>query len=276
MSIAPIETVIPESHLVFFAPHFDDFALSLGGYVYELKARGLLASKRFHILLLFARSNYLARDGLTNFDASLPRLQQATGIRLLEDLGCLDELLGEHAYRYELFGEQECFVRGKAMADSPLEFPHGMYPDFTPQDRQIFQRMQERVRLWATQTDTALLFPAAIKEHIDHFIVREAGLTIARQLGRSAQARFYFVEDKPYAGIQTPAEAGRLEQFVYENLLETRLYPTHPQAVVDLVFKHYPSQVEDVYRQGVLQRARQLQDTYNLSDPVECLYAFQP
>jgi hypothetical protein len=95
-------------------------------------------------------------------------------------------------------------------------------------------------------------------------------------LDRAARASFYFIEDKPYAGIQTPAEAGRLEQFVGDNHLETRLYRTHPQAVVDLVFKHYPSQVEDVYRQGVLQRARQLQDIYNLSDPVECLYAFQP
>jgi hypothetical protein len=276
MYIPSIQEIIPETNLIVFTPHFDDFPLSLGGYVLELKARGLLASKQFHILLLFARSNYLARDGLANFDSSLARLQQATGIRLLEDLECLDELLGEHSYRYELFGEQECFVRGKAMADSPIEFPHGMYADFTPEDRQIFKRMQERVRRWAGQPDTALLFPAAIKEHIDHFIVREAGLTIARQLGRSARASFYFIEDKPYAGIQTPAEVDRLEQFVGENHLETRLYPTHPQAVVDLVFKHYPSQVEEVYRQGVLQRARQLQENYNLSDPVECLYAFRP
>ncbi len=80
-----------------------------------------------------------------NFDSSLPRLQQATGIRLLEDLCCLDELLGE----------QECFVRGKAMSDSEMEFPHGVNTDFTEEDHQIFQRMQERVRWWTTQPDTA-------------------------------------------------------------------------------------------------------------------------
>jgi len=275
VNIVPIDQLIPQSRLVAFMPHYDDFALSLGGYVLELKAQGLLETKQFHILLLFARSNYLARTGEANYDTSLARLQKATGIRLLEDLNCLNELLGEHRYRYEICAERECFVRGKAMADSRMEFPHGTYADFTPEDEAIFRRMQQRVRFWASQPEAALLFPTAIKEHIDHFLVREAAITVAQKLDASTRARFYFIEDKPYAGIRTPSEGQRLEEFISENQLAPRLYRTHPQVVVDLVFRHYPSQVEDVYRQGVLQRAGELQEQFALPVPVECLYTFR-
>jgi hypothetical protein len=73
-------------------------------------------------------------------------------------------------------GEPECFLRAKAMAEGEMEFPHGMYADFSEQDTAIFERLKGRVRGWAAQEDTALVFPLAIKEHIDHFITREAGL----------------------------------------------------------------------------------------------------
>jgi hypothetical protein len=272
MPLTPIQQVIPETRVVVFAPHYDDFLLGLGGYVLELKARDLFSTKRFHILLLFSRSNYQAGSGPANFDSSLDRIKLATGRRLLEDLECLDELLGPHLYRYELLGERESFVRGKAMADSEMEFPHGMYPDFTPEDSEIFTRLQALVRRWAGQEDTALVFPLAIKEHIDHFLAREAAITTARDLGSRAKARFYFAEDKPYAGIQTPEEAARIASWVEQNGLIPRLYPTHPAAVVDLAFKHYTSQVEEVYRQGVLERALALQDQYGFAVPAEQLF----
>ena len=236
----------------------------------------MLASKRFHILQIFTRSNYQAGSGAANFDTSLERVKFATGRRLLEDLDCLDELLGEHHYRYELLGERECFLRDKVMADSEMEFPHGMYADFNEQDRQIFARLQARVQGWASQPDTALVFPLAIKEHIDHFLTREAGITVARQLGRQAKARFYFQEDKPYAGIQTAEEAARIERFIEDNGLLPRLYPSHPEAIVELAFKHYTSQVEEVYRKGVMQRAAGLQTLYGLEQPADRLFAFEP
>jgi LmbE family N-acetylglucosaminyl deacetylase len=276
MELLPIQNVIPETHIVAFAPHYDDFLLGLGGYVLELKAQGLLHTKHFHILLIFGRSNYQAGSGAGNYDTSLERLKLATGRRLLEELDCLDELLGEHSYRYELRGERECMVRGKAFADSEMEFPHGMYADFTDQDRAIFSRLQALVQSWAGHRDTALVFPLAIEEHIDHFLVREAGILAVRTSPVPPQASFYFVEDKPYAGIQTPAEAARAAQIVDENRLLARLYRSHPQEVVNLAFKHYLSQVEDVYRKGVLQRAAELQSLYGLGQPAEQLFAYDP
>ena len=275
MSLLHVEKVIPESNIVVFAPHYDDFLLGIGGLVLELKARDLLSSKKFHILLIFSRSNYQARSEVANFDTSLERVKYATGKRLLEDLDCLDELMGERQYRYELLGERECFLRAKIPADSEMEFPHGMYPDFSEQDTLIFERLRGHVRSWASQEDTALVFPLAIKEHIDHFITREAGIVVAEELGNQAKASFYFQEDKPYAGIQTEAEASRIAEFVQVNRLQPRPYQYNPEKVVELAFKHYTSQVEEVYRKGVMERAEQLRMLYGVDEPCDRLYAYK-
>ncbi|WP_298351074.1 hypothetical protein [Runella sp.] len=255
MKIYPIQEIIPEKHIVVFSPHFDDVLFMLGGYILELKKAGLLDTKHFHVNLLFSRSNYQAGSGSANFDTSLERIKLATGNRIIEDQQCNNELLGAFNYVYQIIGEDECFTRGKAMADSEMEFPHGMYEDFSPADELIFERMKQRVIQWASHEDTALIFPMAIKEHIDHFITREAGLEVAKELGDKAKARFYFQEDKPYGGIATREELGRIEDFIYQNQLESRLYAYDPQAIIDLAFKHYISQVEEVYKSGILARA---------------------
>ncbi|AZN43056.1 hypothetical protein [Paenibacillus albus] len=198
----PIDEVIPERNIVVISPHYDDFLFFLGGYVLELAEQGLLHTKSFRIVNVFSRSNYLAHTGSGNFDASLDRVKLATGKRLLEDLGCIDELLGPYSYGYELLGENECFTRGKQLADSEMEFPHGMYADFTEQDHAIFARMVARTKAWAALPDTALVFPLAFKEHIDHFIVREAAAAVAQELVGEARATFYFQEDKPYGALR--------------------------------------------------------------------------
>jgi hypothetical protein len=255
VKIYPIQKIIPEKHIVVFSPHFDDVLFMLGGYILELKKAGLLDTKHFHVNLVFSRSNYQAGSGSANFDTSLERIKLATGNRIIEDQMCNNELLGAFNYVYQIIGEDECFTRGKAMADSEMEFPHGMYEDFTPTDELIFKRMKKRVIQWASHEDTALIFPLAFKEHIDHFITREAGLVVANELGYKAKARFYFQEDKPYGGIATREELGRIEDFIVQNKLESRLYAYDPQAIIDLAFKHYISQVEEVYQSGILGRA---------------------
>ncbi|WP_308639618.1 hypothetical protein [Paenibacillus silvisoli] len=271
----PIEAVIPERNIIVISPHYDDFLFFLGGYVVELKERGLLPAKRFRIVNVFSRSNYLAHTGSGNFDASLDRQKLATGKRLLEDLNCIDELLGPFNYGYELLGEHECFTRGKQLANSEMEFPHGMYGDFTEQDHGIFARMVARTKEWAALPDTALVFPLAYKEHIDHFIVREAALEAAKELGGEAKAAFYFQEDKPYGGIATVEEAARIEAWVESNRLEKRAYRHHPGTVVELAFKHYASQVDEVYRTGVLNRAVILSTQYGTETPCDQLYRFR-
>jgi hypothetical protein len=49
----------------------------------------------------------------------------------------MNELLGAFNYVYQIF-EDECFARGKKMADSGMEFPRGMYEDFSRKDELIW------------------------------------------------------------------------------------------------------------------------------------------
>ena len=270
--LTPINELIPESNIVVFSPHFDDFLFMLGGYVTELKKSSLLATKNFHILLIFSRSNYLAGTGNNNFDNSLNRIKLATGKRLLEDQECIDMLLGKFNYRYELLGENECFTRGKSYANSDMEFPHGMFADFDDQDRQIFERTKQKIRFWSALKDTALIFPMAFKEHIDHFIVREAAIGVAKESGPERKAAFYFQEDKPYGGIATTDEHKRIASFINENKLQPRTYACDPEIVIDYAFKYYISQVEEVYKTGIRERATFLQGSMHSDRPCDRIY----
>lgn len=274
LSLCPIKDVIPETNIVVFSPHYDDFLFMLGGYVMELQKQDLLQTKNVHILLVFSRSNYLAGTGTNNFDTSLDRLKLATGKRLLEDMGCIDALLGPCNYRYELLGEYECFLRGKSYADSEMEFPHGMYDDFSEQDQVIFERMKQRIRHWAQQPDTALIFPTAFKEHIDHFIVREAAIEVAKEGSSKHNAAFYFQEDKPYGGIATEAEKARIASFVTTNNLQPKTYQYDPEAMIDKAFTYYISQVEEVYKTGIRNRAAFLQQEMKSAAACDRIYKF--
>ena len=91
--LTPVSELIPESNIIVFSPHFDDFLFMLGGYVIELQKSSLLVTKNFHVLLIFSRSNYLAGTGNNNFDSSLDRIKLATGKRLLEDMECMMTLM---------------------------------------------------------------------------------------------------------------------------------------------------------------------------------------
>lgn len=255
MKITPIADIIPEKNIIVLSPHYDDVLFMLGGYILNLKKAGILGTKSFKIKLIFSRSNYQVGEGSANFDSSLERVQHATGIRLIEDQNCNDELFGEFGYSYELLGERECFVRGKSMAEGEMEFPRGMYEDFNEEDIEVFERMKQRFENYAMSADTAIILPMAIREHIDHFITREAAITIAKRLGASAKARFYFQEDKPYGGLASEIELERIEGFVNSNQLRSKWYSYEPEAIVDLAFKHYVSQVEEVYKIGVRNRA---------------------
>jgi len=268
----PVSELIPESNIIVFSPHFDDFLFMLGGYVIELQKQSLLATKSFHILLIFSRSNYLAGTGNNNFDSSLDRIKLATGKRLLEDMECMDALLGKFNCKYELLGEDECFTRGKNFADSEMEFPHGMYDDFNEQDWQIFERMKQRIQRWSQLKDTALIFPIAFKEHIDHFIVREAAIEIAKNSAIEKNATFYFQEDKPYGGIATAPELSRISTFIKENNLQRKTYICDPEKVIEFAFKYYISQVEEIYKTGIRERANFLQNSMHSDFPCDRIY----
>ena len=272
MKLSPVQDVIKETNIIIFSPHFDDVLFMLGGYINALKRSSLLHTKNFFVQMIFSRSNYLAGSRKLNFDNSLDRVKLVTGKRLLEDQECLDALIGRFNYRYELLGENECFTRGKGFADSEMEFPHGMYKDFDAQDHEIFARMKERIHQWAQMEDAALVFPTAIKEHIDHFIVREAAIDVARAYASVNKAAFYFQEDKPYGGIATADELQRLQDFINGYNLQPVTYAADAEYIIELAFTHYVSQVEEVYKKGIRQRAELIAAEMHSTEACDRIY----
>lgn len=270
--ITAIDQVIPEKNIIFFSPHYDDVLFMSGGYLHQMRNQGLLGEKNICVKLIYSKSNYQARSGDLNYDRSLARVQFATGVRYLEDVECLDELIGAYAYAYETYQEEECLVRGKTLADFKFEFPHGMFPDFWEVDWEIYHRLVEKISNLAQQEDTALIFPMAIKEHLDHFILREAAAKV--MLEGKSKATFYFQEDKPYGGLANEEEWQRTEDFILNHGLESINYEIDSEEIVRLAFKHYVSQVNETSKEGVLKRGKVLQEKYGHNTYLDriCVY----
>jgi hypothetical protein len=260
LRLVDAELAIPEHRIVVFSPHFDDVACMLAGWLLAMQAAGSLEGREFLFIVLFSLSNYTARAGEANYDSGTERVRQATGTRLLEDIACLDELVGPHRYRYELGLEKECLLRGGRLSDPEFEFPHGTYEDFDAEDWAILARIESRAGELLAEGDTALVVPAAYREHKDHFIAREAARLAyakAKEAGRLS-ASLYFLEDKPYAGLADAAESARVMAFAEEDQLNGFAYRVDSLAVAGLVQRFYPSQFEEIYRTGIVGRGRDL------------------
>lgn len=277
MFYSKIEKAIPEKNIICVSPHYDDFLFFLGGYILEMKENGLLCTKKIMNISTFSRTNYQERDVEGNRDQSLARVKYATGIRFVEDLECLDDLLGPHNYFYRVMGEEESQVRGKVFNEGKgeMEMAYGSYETMDENDRQILARMKKCILDLGQAEDTAVILPLGMKGHIDHFIVREAGLQAKKELGERAKATFYFAEDKPYAGLLSEGEMNETKNFIEANSLTDIAYPHHPQEVLRLAFLHYPSQVDDVYNTGICKRNEQLKAHYGVCCDCDRVFKMQ-
>jgi len=275
MFFANVEDVIPETNIICVSPHYDDFLFFIGGYVLEMKSRGLLESKRFTNINAMSRTNYQERDTVGNKDQSLKRVQYATGIRLIEDLECLDALLGPHNYRYRIMGENESQVRGKAFneAEDEMEMAFGDYGTMDGADWEILGRMEVCIKELAQRQDTAIVLPLSMKGHIDHFIVREGG--VRAMTGAEPEAAFYFAEDRPYAGLMNAEESRINDDFISEYGLTDRAYNGHPEEILRLAYAHYPSQVDAIFDEGVMARNEQLKKLYNRDVDTDRIYKWR-
>ena len=270
-----IEDVISETKIICASPHYDDFLFFLGGYVLEMKTRGLFDTKSFTIINTMSRTNYQERDIEGNKDRSLKRVQYATGIRFIEDLECLDDLLGAHNYRYLVMGEEESQVRGKAFneGEGEMEMAFGDYDTMDENDWGILNRMEACIKELAQLEDTAIVLPLSMKGHIDHFVVREGG--VRAMMSGEPKAAFYFAEDKPYSGIMTEAESRINDDFIAEHGLTDRAFTGHPEEILRLAYRHYPSQVDSIFDEGVWNRNEQLKKIYNVNGDVDRIYKWR-
>jgi hypothetical protein len=268
-----IKDIITEKNVIILSPHYDDVLLTFGGYLDNLVRSDLLKTKILHIVHMFSRSNYQARDDAGNMDFSLDRIKYATGIRLLEDLDCLDELLGFGNYTYQLKAERECVLRHTSWKPGEaFEFPQGTKEDFRDEEWQIYDRVRRYARELLAAADTALLIPLCIKEHIDHVIVRDAVMEAYNEPGARRNAAVYIGEDQPYAGLADRKDWEKATSFLDTVQTEVIDYDIDVLRKSELLFRHYTSQVEESYRSGVLNRAEQLKSENNSDSAMERIY----
>lgn len=270
-----VADVITERNIVCFSPHYDDFLFFLGGYVHSLKRSELLNTKKLTNISVFSRSNYQERDNEGNKDQSLKRVQYATGIRFIEDLEALDIMLGAHNYTYRVMGENESQVRGKILneGEGEMEMAFGCLETMDDKDHEICDRMVKCISELAKQEDTALIFPLAMKGHIDHFIVHYAAEQVMNRTGNKAS--FYFAEDKPYAGLLDQKEKAITEAFIDKYSLKDRAFQFDPERILEIAYNHYPSQVDKVYDEGIWARVEQLKAHYGLDVSVDRVFKYE-
>ncbi len=101
-------------------------------------------------------------------------------------------------------------------------------------------------------------------------------IEVAKELGTSSNANFYFQEDKPYGGIAIDIEKERINAFINNYQLQSRTFHYDPERLIDLAFTHYISQVEEVYKTGIRNRARFLQEFLNAKHPCDRIYYYNP
>lgn len=271
--IKDIPAVIPEKNIIILSPHYDDVPLTFGGYLDALVSNKLATEKKIRIINVFSRSNYQARDDKGNRDLSNERIQLATGIRLIEDLDCLDELIGKGNYSYEIMAESECAIRQKTWKPGEaFEFPQGTKEDFNSEDLKIHDRIRDYAKGWLKEAETAILLPMGIKEHIDHIILREALIEAINESGPHTPATIYFGEDQPYTGLAYNEDREKAETFIKAHSLVPLDYPINEQRKVDLVMRFYPTQVEESYQTGILNRSSQLKEQYKSDKGMERMY----
>ncbi len=274
--ITKLTNVIPEKNIIILSPHYDDVLLVFGGYLNSLVTNRLIKKKKIHIISIFSFSNYLTRDDEGNKDISVTRVQHVTGIRLVEEIDCMNNLIGQENYSYEIEGENECLLRNKLPKfKGPIEFLSGDKDSFNEEDWLVYERLKREACKWLNVKDTAILLPLGVKEHIDHIVIREAVMDAKKELGINMHAVIYFGEDQPYTGLADKHDHDKAQAFLNELTLNSINYCIDEKRKSEMAMKYYPSQAEDSYREGVLKRSLQLQKKYGTDTGVERMYRLQ-
>jgi LmbE family N-acetylglucosaminyl deacetylase len=164
---------------IVLSPHSDDAAFSLAGTIKALIDTGASVL----VLTCFSRSGFV-RDGSRDPDIVTPRRQD-------EDRAFI-ELLGPRCVG-EWMELPEAILRGMRLGEVLTDRP--LLPDEESLQRQLTAAFA--VRLTA---GTLLYVPLGIGAHIDHRLVRDAGIAAAAE----TRATLAFYEDLPYAATCAP------------------------------------------------------------------------
>ncbi|MHA1598875.1 MAG: PIG-L deacetylase family protein [Alphaproteobacteria bacterium] len=224
--------------IVVVSPHSDDAAFSCGGLLAETCGRGIESV----ILNCFAVSNYLPGTGETNPD-------KVTEARIAEDMA-YGRLLGENCSASWLKNADALLRKGLHV--SP--FGEDMISD---DDRAISTSLTHALDRFAGP-GSAVFVPAGLGLHIDHLLVRDAGLAAAK----TSSGTFFLYEDMPYAARHSRIEiAGIIHMLTSGNGLDAKPYDIGGDGLLNIKQQAaacYPSQLTEQTLTDILNCAREI------------------
>lgn len=224
MSMSAMSTVsiaepldITHEKIFFLSPHPDDIALTFGGLINKLAKEDGLLQKKPVTEVYFSVSNYTTNhlDISTN-----KRVIDVTSMRFNEDIKAHTGMFNKWSnFRYKTSGFYDAPLRNYEGSTTAGGGPAGTFEDFRQQEIEIYQTITASVKPILQQDNCAAFVLLANGSHIDHFVVREAILKAAHDLGSQAKCDIYLGQDQPYTGAN-PTDA-----MVEVNNLAARLPP---------------------------------------------------
>lgn len=228
----PLPTAVPGlpegwpkwKEIVILSPHSDDAAFSVAGHMFHLSGAG----KESCLLTCFSMSAFT--QSAAHGDAS-----STTELRKREDSGYAGAL------------GPRCKAAWLDLPDAPLrgydlrEVCHS--GEFTAEERILACRLKDRLLNGFLPRGSAVFAPLGIGGHIDHRLVHEAAVELAK-LGRFSMV---FYEDMPYAAACKESEISRrilaLESRLNGSLACSRYETSRLLDIRRSAASCYPSQV---------------------------------
>ena len=276
--------------MIFLGPHPDDIVLTFGGFLETYKEA---MPQYIDYMVAYNISNYTA-DGCEidtnpnidctglNADLSDDRINLVTGLRMREDLNYFNcslfisaadkatydfshpincQKYSKKIVNIHILGEPDALIRGYSGTKTAGGGPEGNFSDFRDQEIASFENIYNAVYPLLQTPNCSLFTLSAIGSHIDHFIVREAIIKAAYDLGDRAQCQIYFGEDQPYMGSNEKDSERDIQAFKARLQLKDITYPINAEDKLNSFLNNYPSQNEgEIYPQAILDRAKKLND----------------
>jgi hypothetical protein len=189
---------ITHKNLHFFSPHPDDILLTFGGLIHNLSEKGALPQHRSVTEVFFGLSNYTTNhlDVLTN-----KRVSDVSAQRFTEDFLSHISMFGSWKnFRYQSNGYYDAPLRLYRGSTTAGGGPAGTFLNFRAAEQEAYENIVAQVKPTLKKENCAAFILLANGSHIDHFIVREAVMKAAAELGSEAKCEIFFGEDQPYTG----------------------------------------------------------------------------
>ncbi len=230
-------------NLLFVSPHYDDTVLTFFGLI---ENHAGFTDHNIESLVLFSRSQWITTDS-NNDDLSLERIDRVSLQRSCEETAAMSALFKNRA-TIEACGYPDAPIRcykGPATAGGG---PWGDFSTFGKQETKIYHELIALFKKKLQIPESALFVLMANGSHIDHFLVREAVITAAKNLGDQLQAKIYFGTDQPYTGAYPEKSVQDILDFQQRCHLKKISYKINYSNKIKAFANYYPSQYSDEYK----------------------------